>query len=430
MKSKEMMEYTIYIAYKEEYTQTQIAKFLGLTQASVSKIIKKVSYSYNPTPIKEFLEKKPLYYDEIDYGRMPRIYEAVKSHFVLPKIIHIVGTNAKGSTGRYLANALHVKGLHVGHYTSPHILNFNERIWIDGEDVDNERLEQNHEKLFMLLGKSYADELSYFEYTTLLAMLCFEECEYVVLEAGLGGEYDATNVFDKVLSIFTPIDRDHQAFLGNNIESIATTKINSMQSRALIAKQEHLKVYDIFEHIANEKKAEIFRVSDLIDDNDLNIITYFPELPMYMQENMLNAMCALKLLYINYDKSSFQNATLFGRLTKIAPNITLDVGHNVLAAKAIAKYFQGEKLHLIYNSYADKDYREILKTLKSIVKCVEIIAIEAIRGEDVEELEKVLDEEAIFHQKFLTCKNDVDYLIFGSFSVAEAFLNMESNSNK
>lgn len=381
----------------------------------------------NPPLLKDFLEKKPLYYDVIDYGRMPRIYNAVKRRFKLPKVIHIVGTNGKGSTGRYLANALHVKGLKVGHYTSPHILRFNERIWIDGSDVEDEILEKNHTKLFVLLGKSYADELSYFEYTTLLAMLCFKGCEYVVLEAGLGGEYDATNVFDKVLSIFTPIDKDHQAFLGNSIASIATTKMNSMQSRALIAKQEHDEVYKIFERIAKEKKAETFRVSDLIDDSDLEIISHFPELPKYMQENMLNAMCALKLLDIHYNEKSFHNATLFGRLTKIAPNITLDVGHNTLAAKAIAKHFQGKKLHLIYNSYADKDYRAILKILKPIIECVEIISIESIRGEDVKKLEKVLDEEAISHQKFLICKDDIDYLVFGSFSVAEAFLKLRQH---
>ncbi len=381
------------------------------------------------TPIKDFLEKKPLYYDEIDYGRMPRIYNTVKSHFKLPKIIHIVGTNAKGSTGRYLSNALHVKGLKVGHYTSPHILNFNERIWIDGCDVDNEILEKNHKKLFALLTKTYADELSYFEYTTLLAMLCFEECEYVVLEAGLGGEYDATNVFDKVLSIFTPIDIDHQAFLGNTIESIATTKMNSMQSRALISVQEHLEVYDVFERIARKKNTEIFRVSDLVDDNDLEIIFNFPEIPVYMQENMLSAMSALKLLDISYDKKSFQNAPLFGRLTKIAPNIILDVGHNILAAKAIVEHLKGQKFHLIYNSYADKDYREILKILKPIIECVELITIDSIRGEDVKQLEIVLDEEGILHQKFFLCKDNIEYLIFGSFSVAEAFLNMKSNSN-
>jgi dihydrofolate synthase/folylpolyglutamate synthase len=72
--------------------------------------------------LKDFLDNKPLYYDKIDYTRMPRVYESIKHHMQLPKIIHIVGTNAKGTTGRFLATALKNIGFSVGHYTSPHIL--------------------------------------------------------------------------------------------------------------------------------------------------------------------------------------------------------------------------------------------------------------------------------------------------------------------
>jgi dihydrofolate synthase/folylpolyglutamate synthase len=413
----------IYEAYKEEFTQTQIAKFLGLTQASISKIVKRESYSYNPTPLELFLRGKPLYYDEIDYTRMPRIYEAVKSHFYIPKIIHIVGTNAKGSTGRYLAHALHVRGIKTGHYTSPHILKFNERIWIDGADVSDEVLEDEHKRLFGILGKKRADELSYFEYTTLLAMFCFRDCEYVVLEAGLGGEHDATNVFEKVLSLFTPIDTDHQAFLGDDIKSIASTKLRSMQDVALIAPQPHSKVYDIFEEIAKLKDVKTYYVSKLIDKSDIELVSSFSdEIPTYMQENMLSAISALKLLHVSYNRDSFKDATLFGRLTKIAKNIYLDVGHNVLAARVIAEHFKGQKLHLIYNSYADKDYTQILRELKPIIECVEIIEIDSIRAEDTMELKKTLKSENINYQNFLTCKNENRYLVFGSFSVAEAFL--------
>ncbi len=375
----------------------------------------------NPSSLKDFLQNKPLYYDEIDYTRMPRIYEAVKSQLHIPKIIHIVGTNAKGSTGRYLANALHVSGIKTAHYTSPHILKFNERIWIDGSDISDDILEREHKNLFAMLGKKYADELSYFEYTTLLAMLCFKDCEYVVLEAGLGGEYDATNVFDKVLSIFTPIDIDHQSFLGDNINSIATTKLRSMQKRALIASQPHFEVYDIFEDIAKEKDTKTYYVSKLIDENDRSFVSRF-EIPAYMQDNMLNAISALKILHVSYDRDSFKDATLFGRLSKIAKNIYLDVGHNVLAARAIAKHFKGKKLHLIYNSYADKDYTQILRELKPIIECVEIIEIDCIRAEDTEILKKILENEEIKYKDFLTCKDENTYLVFGSFSVAEAFL--------
>ena len=185
-----------------------------------------------------FLEQKPLFYDVIDYARFPKIYYAIAHHFKLPKIIHIVGTNGKGTTGRFLAHMLRQNHLHVGHYTSPHIVAFNERIWIDGSYVDDALLEAYHQRLTLLLSPEDAQALSYFEYTTLLAMLIFcEKCDYVVLEAGLGGEFDATNVFPKILSIITPIGYDHQAFLGESIEAIATTKLNSVKNDFILAKQ-------------------------------------------------------------------------------------------------------------------------------------------------------------------------------------------------
>ncbi len=188
--------------------------------------------------LQQFLEHKPLFYEEIDTMRMPFVYQNVKEHFKLPRIIHIVGTNGKGSTGRFLAQMLHAKGLHVGHYTSPHIVKFNERIWIDGQDIDDITLELYHQKLFSILRQQFQESLSYFEYTTLLAMLIFcDRCDFVILEAGLGWEFDATNVFDKILSIITPIGLDHQAFLGDSIELIASTKINSVKNDCVLAKQ-------------------------------------------------------------------------------------------------------------------------------------------------------------------------------------------------
>ena len=134
-----------------------------------------------------FLEHKPLFYDVIDYERMPKTYARIAHHFTLPQILHVVGTNGKGSTGRFLAQMLLSHGHRVGHYTSPHILCFNERIWMDGKDADDALLQENHLALHALLTPAEASALSYFEYTTLLAMLIFSKrCDYVVLEAGLG----------------------------------------------------------------------------------------------------------------------------------------------------------------------------------------------------------------------------------------------------
>lgn len=175
--------------------------------------------------LKVFLEHKPLYYKEIDHQRVHLAYGLLKPQLKQPRTVHIVGTNGKGSTGRILAHLAYKSGLSVGHYSSPHILQFNERIWIDGADASDEVLESGHQKLFAILGEEMSDALSYFEYTTLLAFVVLENCDLMVLEVKLGGEFDATNVCDKELSIITPIGIDHQAFLGDTIEEIAVPKL-------------------------------------------------------------------------------------------------------------------------------------------------------------------------------------------------------------
>ena len=101
----------------------------------------------------DFLASKPLFYDKIDYDRFPAIYTKYSSLFKLPKIVHIVGTNAKGSTGRALAHMLLKKGVKVGHYSSPHILKFNERIWLNGSDVNGQYERQGHKSVLNILDK-------------------------------------------------------------------------------------------------------------------------------------------------------------------------------------------------------------------------------------------------------------------------------------
>ena len=130
-------------------------------------------------------------------------WNILKHHITLPYVIHIVGTNGKGSTGRYLAHILYEKKYKVLHYSSPHILEFNERIRINGKDSTNEQLESAHIKLQKILPINILNKLTYFEYTTLLAFVLSDSLDYLVLEAGLGGEFDATNVVKNNLSLFT-----------------------------------------------------------------------------------------------------------------------------------------------------------------------------------------------------------------------------------
>ena len=379
--------------------------------------------------LEDFLNAKPLYYDEIDYARMPRVYETIKNRLKLPKIIHIIGTNGKGTTGRFLASALYSLGYKVGHYTSPHIIKFNERIWLDGESVSDADLNNAHNALLLLLSKSDADALSYFEYTTLLAVFIYQELDYVVLEAGLGGEYDATAVFENILTLVTPIDIDHEAFLGNDIKSIATTKLNAIQKSAIIAKQRNEDVMSVASELSDVKDIKIKNLEFYIDDADrekIEQISKNNQLVEYLENNLRLAISALKFLGIDYKVKDFDYSRLYGRLTQYKKNIILDVGHNTLAAESIYKSLQGSKYTLIYNSYKDKNYTEILNILTPIIEDVEIIEIDDARIESEILMKSCVENLGLIYKKFSYINESKSYLVFGSFSVVEAFLKAEN----
>ncbi len=395
-----------------------------------------------------FLEAKPLYYKEIDHERVHVAYGMLKPYIKQPRTVHIVGTNGKGSTGRMVAHLaalgfdkLSQRRLSVGHYTSPHILKFNERIWMDGEDVSDEVLEKAHQRLFKILGQKMSDALSYFEYTTLLAFVVFEHCDLMVLEAGLGGEFDATNVCDKELSIITPIGIDHQAFLGNTIEKIATTKIRSIQKQVLLAPQVYDEVVEVAKEIALEKDAKLFTVgASLVGVHDVHIsiqpkgthkghpydvlksIAKQKGWGDYLVDNAMVALQALEVLDIDYNINDLLSLELFGRFYALTENIRIDVGHNPLAARAIEKALD-DKVVLIYNSLDDKDYEEVLQILKPKVKRVEIITIDAQRATTLDAIENALKKVGLEYGYYDGKMNENEkYLVFGSFYVVEEFL--------
>ena len=403
-----------------------------------------------------FLESKPLYYREIDPLRVREAYRRLEQKIRHPDTIHIVGTNGKGSTGRMIAYLAYRGGgrgrkrkhYSVGHYSSPHILRFNERIWLDGADVEDQVLEDGHRRLYTLLGRTMSEALSYFEYSTLLALLLFESCDLVVLEAGLGGEFDATNVGARVLSVITPIGIDHQAFLGETIGEIAATKLRSIQKRALLAPQPYREVVEIARKIAQEKEALLYRSvrqerlkgreapelngETQNDPNELSLSRESSELleeiakrkgwPLYLQENAAVAISALDLLDIGYAVGDLESLDLFGRFYPLARNIRIDVGHNPLAAQAIVSALE-EPVVLIYNSLDDKDYAEVLRILRPKVKRVEIIPIASQRSVMAGELEAVLERLTLSHRGFSGVIDPQEsYLVFGSFYTVEAFL--------
>jgi dihydrofolate synthase/folylpolyglutamate synthase len=376
---------------------------------------------------KDFLNSKPLYYKEIDHNRIKIAYKRLKPHLNRPqKIVHIVGTNGKGSTGRIMATLLKESGYSVGHYSSPHILKFNERIWIDGENISDKLLEEYHKELFKILGEEISKSLSYFEYTTLLAFIATQNLDILILEAGLGGEFDATNVIDKDLSIITPIDFDHQDFLGNSIKEIATTKLNSIRNMAIIGFQPHKEV----ESLAKNLNFEIYLLKEIVDLKEAKeILAKIEKLNWgyFLYENSLLAINAIKLLGLEYNINSLEKVKLFGRFYPIRDNIIIDVGHNVLSAKAcveaLKKRYNGKKrVILVYNSLKDKDFKSIIEIFKDYIKRVEIIPIESPRAVDIEDLKRELKRASIDFKIFNGIDKNSDYLIFGSFLVVENFI--------
>lgn len=383
--------------------------------------------------LKEFLNYKTMYYDKIDFSYVQKSWQILSTHIKIPFVIHIVGTNGKGSTGRYLSSYLNQTNHKVLHYSSPHIKKFNERIWINGNDVNNEQLEIAHKFLLSIYDDELLKILTYFEYTTLLALYLSKDVDYLVLEAGLGGEFDATNVVKNDLSLITTIDLDHQAFLGNTVEKIATTKMRSVDTKMLVGYQVHDDVkksaFKVKEQIKNERNVDI-KIEFVEDFEEYSFSNLIPK---YLQRNLHLVIKCLKELNIAIDTKLFENVKLQGRCQKISSNITIDVGHNPLAARAIFEEFnsKNKKITLIYNSYKDKDFSEVLNILKPIINEVFIIEVSDNRMAKKEDIQAILKDLNIKEIETLVFDEDSlnkEYLAFGSFMVVEKFLD-EFNYN-
>ena len=525
-----------------------------------------------------FLENKPLFYKEINRARMPNTFKFVQGAFKIPKIIHIIGTNGKGSTGRFLANAIAAAGFNVGHYTSPHVFKLNERIYLGGRiaqgpvsalnsDASNFKNEQNsasasnftekqnsakmqnfanrensasqisisnlqnsamqnshgewnsalqnsvyttqnfysehnsitrnsidtqnsastqnlwnsqdlkspseqnlklspeqnfksplrsnfksaqsslpislgrdatdeeldfaHEFLQESLPAEFKDSLSYFEYLTLAAAVLFRDCDYCVIEAGMGGEFDATSSFGRRLSLFTPIGTDHLGMLGQNLEQIAHTKLITMDKEAILSDEMGEVPLRIAQQIAEQKGTNLRFAAELLSKSEQAQIAGFcahNNLPKFQISNLALALAAMKFLNLKFEISQLPPLNLRGRMETLAPNLRVDVGHNELAAQQVAReiieIYGGRKIVLIYNAFADKDVAAVLRTLAPVVERVEIFSYEvADREMAAEAITRALDALKIPHSPFRgELRAEEEYLVFGSFHLVENFI--------
>ncbi len=213
-------------------------------------------------------------YRDIDLG-LDRVFRALERldnpHKKLPKVIHIAGTNGKGSTLAFLRSVFESSNYKVHAYSSPHLVEFNERIYLAGKNISDEFLNECLKECKEKCEKDPEISLTFFEGTTLAAFLAFSrvEADILILETGMGGRLDATNVLDEVLaSIITPISIDHAEFLGDDIAKIAFEKAGILKENCLaICGKQELEALNVIKNRANQLNCKLLAYGEDFDNS-------------------------------------------------------------------------------------------------------------------------------------------------------------------
>lgn len=307
------------------------------------------------------------------------------------KAIHIAGTNGKGATAAIIDAALKDAGFLSGRYTSPHLVKLNERFFLDGVPAADEDLERVASQVAE--KASDIEELTFFEALTAIAFKFYAETEvdYLVLETGLGGRLDATNICSSVLTVITKIGFDHRDWLGNTLERIAAEKAGIIKRGVpvVVAKNEP-EVVEFLRKIAAEKLAPFYYAPDLVSESE--IPADFPLKGAFNRENALTALAALKVL--SRERSGMKEKPLVlprsvvwpGRFQEIGRFI-VDGAHNPPAASALVESLT-EDVELIIGFCADKDIETVLKLLQPRIKkayAVKTVNPRSLAAEDLAE---------------------------------------------
>jgi len=333
--------------------------------------------------------------------------EFLDRHFGHPhhkyKTIHIAGTNGKGSCAHTLAAWFQLAGLKVGLYTSPHLIDFRERIRVNGEMIPQQRVidfVESEKKIFEPLYPSF------FEITTALAFQYFaeEEVDIAIIEVGLGGRLDCTNIISPILSIITNISKDHTQFLGNTTIEIAKEKAGIIKPNVpVVVGESTLEIAELFKVIADinhapiifaENNDEIRGVQPTCDGKVLYRTATFGDFigslsGEYQKKNANTILCAMSELMKlpmfsdlcdnlrKFIPAAFEQVKIVtglrGRWEKIGskPDIICDTGHNIGGWKYIAEQIKRAKYenkHIIFGMASDKDVESVLALMPSDAK--------------------------------------------------------------
>lgn len=292
------------------------------------------------------------------------------------KSVHVGGTNGKGSTSHIIASVLQEAGYKVGLYTSPHLKDFRERIKINGQCISKQFVIGFIKKYKFFFERN---SLSFFEMTVGLAFDYFarQNVDIAVIEVGLGGRLDSTNIISPEVSVITNIGFDHMQFLGNTLPAIAKEKAGIIKENVpVVIGETHDETASVFKTIAKAQRSEII-FADQVESND----RYPTDLKGdYQKHNIKTALTTLNILSekgfaISEDHKReglskvVKNTGLLGRwqiLQEISPKIVCDTAHNKEGLTYIMKQLRAEqydKLHIVFGVVKDKDLESILSLL-------------------------------------------------------------------
>lgn len=404
----------------------------------------------------------------IDLGleRCGEVYRRMGSPRPAPRVFTVAGTNGKGSTVAYLAAMSGSLGQRYGTFTSPHIFRFNERISIMGMPVSDECLVQAFEQV-----ESAREDISltYFEFTTLAAMLILNQhgLDCAVLEVGLGGRLDTVNLIDADCVIITPIGLDHQEYLGPDLDSIASEKAGIMRARVPVVCTQANPPLPILQ-IASELQAPIY-----LRDKNFDLKEYPHKGPDSLQftfgdqscelaappmggqhqiDNLAAALTALALLNPGCLQSAAEisiaigSCRVPGRLQKVSsnPEVLLDVGHNALAAAALAAFLENSgrtNTTCVLAMLADKSAEDVALSLDHVCKrwlCADSASDRGQTGERLaQRIASVLPNATIdafeliadaLQEALANAEKNETILVFGSFLTVSAAAQWLQNS--
>ena len=326
------------------------------------------------------------------------------------RAVHIAGTNGKGSTCAMIEAALRHAGTRTGLYTSPHLVEPTERIRISGIPVSREQFadafDRVHEANMQLKARGILEHhTTYFETVTAMGFLLFRDLgvEQAVVEVGLGGRLDATNVLQPELTVITPIDFDHERFLGNSLEAIAGEKAGILKPAcpAVLARQRP-EAQIVLDRCALDRGVRVVRTSEYavtglsVDAHGSAFAVQrsgvvnvrCPLAGVHQVENAVTAVAALEELGVTAGdmERGLAAAVWPGRLQRIgtAPEIILDGAHNPAGARALAehirRFYAERNVWLVYGAMRDKSVQEITEILFPLAQEVVLTALDSTRA--------------------------------------------------